>query len=80
MAENLQTTLNIAYNQAQAEQQTQALIKQLGAKYKLTLSVDLKNTEIQKSVKSAVESSTKQASSSLGVGERRKSTVSCLLY
>ena len=80
MAENLQTTLNIAYNQAQAEQQTRALIKQLEAKYKLTLSVDLKNTEIQKSVKSAVESSTKQASSSLSVGERRKSTVSCLLY
>jgi len=79
MADNI-TTFNIAYNQGQAEQQTQALIKQLESKYKLTLNVDLKNTELQKSVKSSVETANKQASTSASVGERRKSTVSCILY
>jgi len=79
MADNI-TTFNIAYNQGQAEQQTQALIKQLESKYKLTLNVDLKNTELQKSVKSSMETANKQASTSASVGERRKSTVSCILY
>jgi len=73
MADNI-TTFNITYNQAQAAQQTQALIKQLESKYKLTLNVDLKTSELQ------MEAASKQASTSANVGERRKSTVSCLLY
>ena len=79
MADNI-TTFNIVYNPAQAEQQTQALIQQLESKYKLTLNVDLKTSELQSSIKSSVEAASKQASTSANVGERRKSTVSCLLY
>ena len=79
MADNI-TTFNIVYNPAQAEQQTQALIQQLESKYKLTLNVDLKTSELQSSIKSSVEAASKQASTSANVGERRKSTVSCLLH
>jgi len=79
MTDNI-TIFNIAYNPAQAEQQTQALIQQLESKYKLTLNVDLKTSELQRSIKSSVAAASKQAATSANVGERRKSTVSGLLY
>ena len=76
MSNELKQTIKISYDSTQAQKEIQSILKQIQNQNKLVLKATIDVTSLKTSMSSVLGN----LALNYGVGERRKSTVSCLLY
>ena len=76
MSNELKQTIKISYDSTQAQKEIQSILKQIQNQNQLVLKATIDVTSLKTSMSGVLNN----LALNYGVGERRKSTVSCLLY